>query len=186
MSEVADAFSMSRKAFFLSVEILELFFERRNSTQLNIGQLQNAAAACMLLASKVEDMRPPQAADFSMSTAGAATTRDIAIWEIHIMGEIHWQIPTTTRWDTLCAWVDQWHQEANMTAWANLLCAEVIESNFVPTGQKLSNQLDTWASACVHEQPIYQKTRGSANTDAGWTAETLALCHVHIESMNSP
>lgn len=179
VSEVCDYCAISRKTFFQSVELLEMYLCRVKALPPTT-KLQLHAAACVSLCSKFTDLSAPTVRDFVRMTDNSITPEELGSTEVAILTTIAWKLPNRTRWDVLYEWCTAQNRATDLCAWANLLATCVIEIEDTPSGDELCALM----AACADMLEPYKHVTPQLRPKFGWTTATLSACHVHFRMVD--
>jgi hypothetical protein len=84
-------FRLRDKTLYLAVNLVDRVLERRS---INRRNFQTLGATCMFIASKHEEVNPPDAADFAYMTEHSSTTAAIISWEAQVLNVLDFRIAT--------------------------------------------------------------------------------------------
>ncbi|KJE90681.1 cyclin E2 [Capsaspora owczarzaki ATCC 30864] len=100
MKEVCEEYGMHRETFHLAAEFVDRYLHS-SRVAVDKNNLQLIGTTCMLIASKLEEVRPPVVADFAYVTDSACTALQIVENEMKVLMTLNWELcPITVN-----AWV---------------------------------------------------------------------------------
>lgn len=88
--EVHYKFKLSPETLFLCINLVDRVLAK--DKKVHRKQLQLVGGTCMLIASKYEDFRPPEIADFTYIMDSAYTRDEIIAMELRILELLRWQV----------------------------------------------------------------------------------------------
>jgi hypothetical protein len=93
--EVHQKFKLMAETLFLSVHLLDRYLDARTDVQRS--RLQLIGVTCMFIASKYEEVSPPEVRDFVVVTDNTCSRDQILDAEVDILNTLEWRIcvPTT-------------------------------------------------------------------------------------------
>ncbi|KAK4272428.1 hypothetical protein QN277_020989 [Acacia crassicarpa] len=93
--DVHSKFDLSPEALYLTINIIDRFLSTKVATR---GELQLVGISAMLLASKYEEIWPPQVNDFVFLSDRAYTHEQILAMEKTILGKLEWTLTVPTHY----------------------------------------------------------------------------------------
>lgn len=97
--EVHVKFKLATNTLFLSVNLLDRYLSA--TRELKRGNLQLLAVACLLVASKYEDIYPPEVRDFIAGTDKAYSRDDILRMEVAVLNAVKFKVTVPSGFDFL-------------------------------------------------------------------------------------
>lgn len=94
--EVTEEYQLSQQTLFLTVNLVDAYLRR---SDLPRKSLQLLGVACMLIASKFEEIHPPTARDFSYITDYTYNTSQVVAMEEKILDVLRFDIAIVTSWE---------------------------------------------------------------------------------------
>lgn len=91
--EVHLKFKLKAETLFLTVNLIDRFLER---VRVERNKLQLVGVTAMMLASKYEEIYPPQVADFAYITDKAVSKAEILEMEFHFIKVLDFNLQTTS------------------------------------------------------------------------------------------
>ncbi|KAF0991065.1 hypothetical protein HZS_3624 [Henneguya salminicola] len=109
MKEVRDAYNLDMETFYLAVDYLDRYLSV--VTDVPIHNLQAIGTTCLFIASKLHEITPPHIDYFTNITDGACNTREVLIYESHILLKINWHLQPVTPYSWLKLFLQIYHNQ---------------------------------------------------------------------------
>eukprot|EP00948_MAST-09A_sp_MAST-9A-sp1_P000741 g741.t1 len=94
MMEVSQEYMLTRQTLHYSLAYVDCFLSRRRCVPKE--KLQLIGVTALFVASKVEEIYPPRARDFALTTDGAFSTDEIMKMEMTLLHVLDWQLAPVT------------------------------------------------------------------------------------------
>lgn len=106
LMDVHTRFEMVTETLFLAVNLLDRFLEK---IEISRDILQLVGITCLMIASKFEDIYPPDAEECAFITANTYTKTEVLKMEFKILNTLEFRIMKTTSYKLLCG-LKVWEQ----------------------------------------------------------------------------
>ena len=125
IAEVHFKFKLASETLYLTVNIIDRYLERVHD--VTTSKLQLIGVTALLLASKVEDIYPPELKELAYITSNAYTTRDIIQMESRMAGVLNFNFTVPTVYTFISRFLKAAHADKMMVQTACYLAERSLQ-----------------------------------------------------------
>jgi hypothetical protein len=119
MIEVCQEFTLGREVYYLAMNCVDRFLTINNNKQpqtivIDRTNYQLLGVTCLFIVSKLEEIYPPNARDFAVTTDSAYTDKDIIRMESRILTTLKWSLNSQTPYSWLRYFICAIHADSKL------------------------------------------------------------------------